>query len=61
MALRLGVECRACENKCRACENSRTALGGHPKPPAGDEARPPHPLRKGLVREDQNALRIREG
>jgi|GEM_PF-4397241 len=23
-----------------------TALGGAPKPPAGDEARPPHPLRK---------------
>ena len=24
-----------------------TALGVSPKPPAGDEARPPHPLRKG--------------
>ena len=25
--------------------NSWTALGVSPKPPAGDEARPPHPLR----------------
>ncbi len=42
------VECvfTSSETTLGRLDSEPTALGGSPKPPAGDEARPPHPLRK---------------
>ncbi len=46
------IRCASCINFLHKCflvlASEPTVLGGYPTPPAGDEARPPHPLRKAI-------------